>query len=132
MRLAILFLILVFLIDLLGFYIGSYRIPAYDTILHFSGGLFVAMLFYHYLKEYFKKNNLIKNVLIIVGATMFIGAVWEFAEYTATLLWSDYFFERYEVICCIGNLDDTINDLLVDLLGALVFSIPAIKYRNKS
>ena len=51
MQLAILFLILVFLIDLLGFYIGSYRIPFYDTALHFSGGFFVAMFFYHYLKR---------------------------------------------------------------------------------
>ena len=123
MRLAILFLILVFLTDMLGFYIDSYRIPIYDTVLHFSGGFFVAMFFYHYLREYMgKKEPKIKKWLIITGATVFIGVIWEFSEYIATVLLSDYLY-NHGIICCMGNLNDTVNDLAMDILGAIAFVI---------
>jgi len=135
MRLAILFLILVFLIDLLGFYIGSYRIPVYDTILHFSGGLFVAMFFLHYFKNLTPGNPGspgLKRVFIIVSAVVFVGAMWEITEYISTMAFGNYLYETHRIICCIGNLDDTINDLAMDILGAASFTLITLKTRNKS
>ena len=126
MRLAILFLVLIFLIDMLGFYIGSYRIPAYDIVLHFFGGFFVAMIFYHYLKDSIK-TGFLKTVLVIVGAAIFIGVIWEFAEYSATKLIGGYLYKKYQIICCIGNLDDTFNDLAMDILGAITFILIYVK-----
>lgn len=123
MKTAILFLILIFLIDMVfGLGFRLYRIFYFDTILHFFGGFFVAMFFYHYLEEYMKGRKL-KKWLIITGVTVFIGIIWEFSEYLATYFLSDYLYEKYKVICCIGNLDDTVNDLLMDILGALAFMI---------
>ena len=134
MRLAILFLILVFLIDLLGFYLGPQRPDFYDTSLHFFGGFFVAMFFSHY----FKNTNLgspgspkLKKIFIIVSAVIFVGAMWEITEYIATKTFGNYLYQTYRIVCCIGNLDDTINDLAMDILGAITFSLIAIRSRHK-
>lgn len=123
MRTAILFLILIFLIDLVfGLSFRLYRIFYFDTILHFFGGFFVAMFFYDYLKEYTKSRK-IKKLLIITGATIFIGVIWEFSEYIATYFLSDYLYSNYGIVCCMGDLNDTINDLLMDIIGAIAFIV---------
>ena len=80
----------------------------------------MAMLMVHYLK--IGEVPAIKKYLIIVGAVSFIGIVWEFAEYLAnqTLiepLYNNFGFRAY----FIGDLDDTINDLLTDVVGALTW-----------
>ncbi|MEK7579820.1 MAG: hypothetical protein AAB469_01350 [Patescibacteria group bacterium] len=127
MKTAILFLALIFLINIL-FMVADvdYIFKAFnvDPILHFSGGFFVAMFFAGYLKH-LKIGNpgspRLKKVLILVSITVFIGVIWEFSEYLGTKLFGDYFYNKYRVICCMGNLDDTINDLLMDILGAALF-----------
>ena len=124
MRLVILFLVLVFLIDILGFYIGSYRIPLYDTILHFFGGFFVAMFFSHYFKNLIPGNPgspKLKKMFIIVSAAIFVGAMWEITEYISTEIFSNYLYETYRIVCCIGNLNDTISDLAMDITGAITY-----------
>ena len=125
MRTAILFLILIFLIDMVfGLGLRFYRILYFDVILHFFGGFFVAMFFYDYLKEYTeKKASKLKKLLIITGATVFIGVIWEFSEYIASYFLSDYLLTKYNLICCMGNLNDTVNDLLMDIIGAIAFMI---------
>ena len=135
MRLAILFLILVFLIDMLGLYIGSYRLSFYDVALHFSGGFFVAMFFTHYFKNLNPGNPgtpKLKKMFIIISAVIFVGVIWEISEYIATELFSNYLYEKYRIVCCIGNLDDTISDLGIDILGAIIFSLlaPIIRYKD--
>ena len=127
MRIAILFLILVFLVDLLGIYIGSYRFYFYDVILHFLGGFFVAMFFVSFFNNLkIEGNALIKNkhliwALIITGSTLFIGVFWEFTEYLATIYFSEALLKNYGIVCCMGNLDDTIEDLALDSFGAIMF-----------
>lgn len=127
MRLAILFLILIFLIDMLGFYLGHYRPYYYDTILHFLGGFFVALFFAAFFKsrgvtdKSFEKDKFSIFCLIILSATILVGVFWEFTEYLATVYFRNYLFENHGIICCIGNLDDTIGDLSLDAIGAIVF-----------
>jgi len=139
MRTAILFLILTFLIDMVfGLGLRFYRILYFDIILHFLGGFFVAMFFYDYLKEYMKgpkinpfdklkvdteQSRRIKKLLIITGVTVFIGVIWEFSEYIATALLSNYLYDNYGIICCMGDLSDTVNDLAMDIIGAIAFVI---------
>lgn len=134
MRLAILFLILVFLIDMLGFYLGAARPEFYDTALHFFGGFFVAMFFVHYFKHLTPGNPGtpgLKKVFVIVSAVIFVGVMWEITEYIATILFGGYLYETYRIICCMGSLDDTISDLTMDILGAISFSLTAIRNRYK-
>jgi len=95
--------------------------------IHFLGGFFMAMLMFHYLKI----NELriancelgkIKKYLIILGAVSFIGVVWEFAEYLASQTLIEPIYNSFSIRAYfIGDLDDTINDLLMDILGALSF-----------
>ena len=127
MRTAILFLILIFLVNVFLIVIDVdyiFRIYKIDPILHFSGGFFVAMLFAGYLKH-LKIGNpgspRLKKTLILISVTVFIGVIWEFSEYSATNLFGDYLYQKHGIICCIGNLDDTISDLLMDTLGAIAF-----------
>ena len=52
----------------------------------------------------------------------FIGVVWEFAEYLASLTLIESFYNNFGVkTSFIGDLDDTINDLLMDIVGALAW-----------
>lgn len=125
---------IIFLCNLVGAYFGFYNFWWFDTSLHFLGGFFVAMLMSYYLAEHLGKSKL-KNVLILAGMTAFIGVVWEFAEYAAaqTLvepLYNNFGFRAY----FIGDLDDTIKDLFMDILGGLTFAIFYVfkKQRNHS
>jgi uncharacterized membrane protein YjdF len=127
MRLAILFLTLVFLINI-AFMISDidyiFRSFNVDPILHFSGGLFVAMFFADYLRH-LKIGNpgspRLKKILILISVTLFVGVIWEFSEYLTTGFFGNYLYGKYKIICCMGNLDDTMSDLLMDILGAITF-----------
>jgi hypothetical protein len=94
---------------------------------HFLGGFFVAMLMWHYLKitELRISNfelNILKKYLILAGAVSFVGIVWEFAEYSASQTLIEPIYNKFGIRAYfIGNLDDTINDLLMDIVGALAF-----------
>ncbi|MBI4117345.1 MAG: hypothetical protein HY451_01545, partial [Parcubacteria group bacterium] len=73
-----------------------------------------------------KGNKIIKNkhlifALIIIGSTLFIGIFWEFTEYLATIYFGDFLLKNYGIVCCMGNLDDTIGDLALDSFGAIIF-----------
>ena len=95
-----------------------------DVIQHLTGGFFIAMLFSYYLKDHFLPGKKIQNTLIIVGATIFIGVVWEFAEYIANQTLIDYFYQKFQLrVYFMGDLRDTIKDLLDDILGGLTFCI---------
>ncbi len=91
----------------------------------------MAMFFYNYLKNHLLAGEIIKNTLIVVGATVFIGVIWEFAEYLGnqTLIEPTY---RYFGIRAyfMGDIADTMLDLLLDIIGALVFSV--LKFTHKS
>lgn len=131
MRKTIFFLTIIFFSNLIGIYFGMYTTWWFDMLHHFLGGFFVAMLMVHYLADA-KPSSVIKKCLIILGATSFIGVVWEFAEYLAAqtlieLLYTNFGFHAY----FIGDLDDTINDLLMDILGALTFLLLTDKHKTE-
>lgn len=125
MKKSFLFLVLIFLINLPGLYYQWYlNYWWFDMTLHFLGGFLVAMFFTAYLKERLPEGNNLKNALIIVGAAMFVGVVWEFAEYIANQTLIEFFSKYLGVkVYFMGNLDDTISDLTMDMLGALSFSV---------
>lgn len=108
-------------------YFGAYSLWWFDMIHHFLGGFFVAMLMWHYLKitELRISNfelNILKKCLILAGAVSFVGIVWEFAEYSASQTLIEPIYNKFGIRAYfIGNLDDTINDLLMDVAGALAF-----------
>jgi hypothetical protein len=133
MKKAIIALAIVFIINIPGLYYDWYGAAWwFDVILHFSGGFFVAMFFLHYLKDYLSQGTGFKNLIIITGSTLLVGVLWEFAEFTASLTLIDFFYDQFQIrTYFIGDLQDTMSDLSLDIAGALVlFSIHSLRRRN--
>jgi len=88
----------------------------------------VAMFMTYYLGGIFKLRitdyelTTLKKYLIIVGAVSFIGVVWEFAEYAAAQTLIEPLYNNFGVRAYfIGDLNDTIKDLLMDIVGAFAW-----------
>lgn len=123
MKKAFIVLIVILSSNVLSLLYGWYlRWNWFDITLHSLGGFFVAMFMASYLKDRLVSQINIKNILIVVGATLFVGVTWEFAEYIANQILIEPFYRWFSIRAYfIGDLQDTINDLLMDMLGALAF-----------
>lgn len=83
----------------------------------------MAMFMAGYLKEHLKTGDVLKKILIIAGATMFIGVVWEFAEYIANQVLVEPIYRYFHIRAYfMGDLEDTVTDLSMDAWGAIAFS----------
>ena len=133
MRISFIFLVIIFLTNFVGMYNQWYLVyPWFDQILHFSGGFFMAILLSTYLKNHLLDNSKLKNTLIILGVVSFMGITWEFAEYIANLIFSPIIFNLFAIkTYFMGDLSDTINDLLMDILGAGLFSLVLHSLRSR-
>ncbi|MBI2674184.1 MAG: hypothetical protein HYX22_00380 [Candidatus Yanofskybacteria bacterium] len=126
---AILFLTIIFFSNFIGMYYGMYSYWWFDTTHHFLGGFFVAMLFGAYFADT-KFPSKRFRWLAVIGATTFIGVVWEFAEYAASQTLIEPLYHNFGIRAYfIGDLNDTIKDLLMDIVGA--FSWLAIFVRQR-
>lgn len=124
MKRALIFLIIIFISNLVGMYYGMYVTWWFDMLHHFLGGFFMAMLMVHYLGLRTKDLGLspLKTTLVVVGAVSFVGIVWEFAEYLASQTLIEPIYNSFAIRAYfIGDLDDTMNDLLMDVVGALAW-----------
>lgn len=128
---AIFFLVVIFFSNLIGgLYFGLYSTWWFDIIHHFLGGFFVAMLMANYLSD-IQPESTLKKYLIVVGATLFVGVIWEFAEYIGSQILTEPLYRNLGIrIYFIGDLDDTINDLLMDILGAFTFLSHSLRRRK--
>lgn len=135
MRRTIIILSIILAFNIIGIYYNWYlNWWWFDIVSHFLGGFFIAMLMADYLKGHFLPGEIIKNILIIVGATIFIGVVWEFCEYIAnqTLIRPT---KQYLGINAyfMGDLDDTVTDMMLDIVGSFLFAISYLKkFKNIS
>lgn len=92
----------------------------------------MAMLLSTYLKDHLLNNSKLKNTLIILGVVSFIGVTWEFAEYIANVVLSPIIYKLFAVkTYFMGDLSDTINDLLMDILGAGLFGLILHSLRSR-
>lgn len=135
MKKTLLIITVIFLSNLPSMYYGWYlNYWWFDTAQHFLGGFFIAMLFSYYLKDHLLPARKLGNTLIVVGATVFIGVVWEFTEYIANQTLIEPFYRWFEVRAYfIGDLQDTINDLLLDILGGFtLMSLYFFRHRSKN
>lgn len=82
----------------------------------------MALFFSDFLKEYFPGKNKFKNTVILIGVAVLIGTLWEFAEFAAGRIFTVYTLSG-ERIYFIGDLVDTLGDLLMDIIGGGIFSL---------
>ncbi|OGN18964.1 MAG: hypothetical protein A3I32_00110 [Candidatus Yanofskybacteria bacterium RIFCSPLOWO2_02_FULL_45_10] len=100
-----------------------YAIPeTYDRLhlnklMHFLGGFGIALLFSTYFSHRLNHLPALDFFLIIVGYTMLVGICWEFAEYSAR------YFPPIDHYFYIGDLTDTLRDLLSDLFGGFLVAL---------
>lgn len=96
-------------------------LPDIDNLLHFSGGLVMAMLaiaIHHDMtdKHDLQGHPLWYHFLFVIGFVMLIGVAWEFHEYvldnTAVVWWG---WPKNQL-----NLADTMLDFVMDALGGTV------------
>ena len=96
----------------------------FDILMHFLGGLLIGLmsLWAYFYSDFFKNSKVEKNILIIISliSVWFIGVGWEIFE---ILIEPEYFKEGYIL--------DTILDLVMDTLGAIVAGLILLKINKK-
>ena len=89
----------------------------------------MAMFLYDYFSSAITGTSRFKKTLLIIGYALIIGVLWEFAEFLAGKYLSDPIYNIWHLrTYFIGDLDDTLGDLLNDIIGGLTF---AIAFRKK-
>ncbi|MDP3731284.1 MAG: hypothetical protein Q8R34_02200 [bacterium] len=107
---------------ILGFGFNYYRFSWFDTSLHFFGGLGVYLILSSYFRSDLAGLLWLRRTILLVGATVLVGVIWEFAEYSFTTI-PAILSLPWDGLSFIGDLPDTLTDLSLDLLGALFGSI---------
>ncbi len=123
-------LVIVFLVNItFGLGLDWYKkFWFFDVILHFLGGLGVYIVAREYFSKDFRENSWIRYSLLLVGIVMFVGVLWEFTEYNINIVWR----ARLQNIQVIGDLDDTMKDLAMDMLGGIIGAISHFFWHRKS
>lgn len=97
-------------------------IMAVSMTYHFLGGFFAAMLLASFYNSEFSKLSQPTRFLVVVAMALAVGAFWEMAEYLASQILTEPIYQAYQYhLYFIGDLADTIQDLLMDTLGAIAF-----------
>lgn len=117
------FLITLYMIFILfayffGSIVGLYnKISWYDTVAHFSSGILISFVAYYIYKICSKNKNKAILILFIVGVTSLIAISWEIFEFV-----SDIIFKKDAQHVIDTGVDDTMIDMIVALLGSILFS----------
>lgn len=111
-----------------GLYYNLYHDPSWwwwDLMTHFIGTAVIALLAFYiiFALDYTKKIRLSLPLIITSTLTtaLAIGALWEIGE---------YYFDGLFGTHTIQGIDDTIHDLVFDILGAGVVSIIGTSYAH--
>lgn len=99
-----------------------YDVRYFDKLMHLSGGIISAWFFSMFLRKELGVSSKFRAVFIIVSITGLTGVLWEFAEYVS----SAYVSQIAPAIAqymFIGDLADTLGDILIDLTGGLSFAV---------
>lgn len=98
---------------------------------HFLGGFLAAMLVFSLYHSEFAKLSQPVRLLTVVAMTLMIGVFWEFSEYIANQILTNWIYQAYHYRgYFMGDLDDTVQDLAMDTIGALTFIILSFKFAN--
>lgn len=135
-RLELVITLFIFAAQVLG-EVGDFynKIPWWDTMLHSTSGVIlglVGFLFVYLLNEKGDANVNLSPVFVVIVAFCFaltMGVFWEFFEYGADRLLG-YNMQKFRMPGQDG-LVDTMNDLIVDAVGALVACIGGWIYMKK-
>lgn len=131
----------IFLGEVRSFY---YLIPEWDTILHTFSGIMIGALGFSFVSMFNKTEDLhlqLSPFFVAMFAFMFavtLGVIWEIYEFTFDGLLGlnmQKFMTEPGDVMLVGRaaLEDTMEDLIVDTVGALIISIAgyfSLKLKN--
>ena len=110
-----------------------YRIPIWDSLLHFGSGIMCGMLGAILCANFLKKNNcerLMTPTLIVIAVICFsisIGVFWEIYEFAVDsilkLNMQKYLLENGTALIGRTALIDTMKDLIMCILGTIVAAV---------
>ena len=107
----------------LGFVFDFYsKFWFFDSILHFSGGLGVALFARYYFAKDLKNISRFGSLVFLVSFGAAVGVFWEFLEYGISVI-SKWTAGSLNDIDFLGDVEDTVSDLLMDTLGAFVVAV---------
>ena len=102
--------------------LGFYHLFSWlDVLMHFLGGIIAAAFFAIFFQEDIIRLRPQTAIIFIAGVAVMVGIFWEFFE------WG---MDRWFVANFMGDLDDTLSDLLMDFLGGLSVGIVWLKNRG--
>jgi len=119
----IFFFVILALYHLLGLIYSLYYIFWwYDILAHFGGGILAAIIFWRFFKNRISGISTIFQFLFLVSFVSLIGVLWEFFE-----KFLDFFFKfNYQ-----GDVNDTLLDLAMDILGGFFVGIFGFGWNSK-
>lgn len=100
---SLLGLVIIYILSNICGFVLNIRSNRFFTIFHFAGGLLTALFFFSFFNNY----------LFVLILTVVTGVFWEVYEW---LLWK-YVLKKKQFK---PERQDTINDIIVDILGAIV------------
>ncbi len=123
-ELDLLFTLMVFLHAFMGEAMDLYsKVELFDKALHLYGGIVIAILGFlvAYTLHYTRKVRLSLPLVgfFTISFTMAMGAMWEIGEFTVDKLFGT---------SAQNGLDDTMIDMVVDLIGGVVVSVLGMAY----
>lgn len=115
-----LYMIFIFFAYFLGSIMKLYgKISYYDLIIHCTSGILSAMFAYYLYKMVNKKEeNLFTSILFVLGVTALIAVSWEIFEFVC-----DKIFKKDAQYVQKTGVDDTMTDMIVALIGAILYDI---------
>lgn len=133
---------LLLLLTILGEYFLYNSIPFFDKIVHFSGQLILGPIIFYLFNNKIKDKKIL--ILFCITVLMTLSVVWEITEYgfdhafdskmQGVYFAKGQFFGTYErqYTPVQSEMDDTMTDLIFNLLGSCTFgAIYLFKYRKK-
>lgn len=123
-----LYMIFIFLAYFLGSIMKFYgKISFYDLLVHFISGILSSMVAYYLYKVYNRKGgNLFTVIFFVLGMTALIAVSWEIFEFVC-----DKIFKKNAQHVIESGVDDTMTDMIVALVGAILYNLLYILYTVK-
>lgn len=120
-----------FIAGLAVIFIGSFIVTAFnlydmyphlDKVFHVSGGFIVAWFFGRYLQDKLTVFTQFERFVILVALGAMIGVFWELGEFSTSIppLAHHPLLQHYLYI---GDLRDTLGDLVADSFGAALYAL---------
>ena len=95
----------------------------FDILTHTMGGAWAMFFAHRYLNDWFLSPSFLKNIILILGVVTLCGVLWEFGGFVL-----DRYIVKTGFTLLSGTYEDTLADLLWDMVGALSGYLLLYKY----